>query len=108
MSDAERFVVEVRENVTEALIEHEGRVYLSPPQDREQALELVALLLGRPAFGNGGAEQLWRQAIAGGQRSVKLRRIPLGTALRLGIVVRERGFCSIRLTSVVCGSREGS
>jgi hypothetical protein len=32
MSDAERFVVEVRENVTEALIEHDGRVYLSPPR----------------------------------------------------------------------------
>ena len=74
MSDAERFVVEVRENVTEALIEHEGQVYVSPPQDREQALELVALLLGHPTSVNGGAEQLWRQAIAGGQRSVKLRR----------------------------------
>jgi hypothetical protein len=75
MSDAERFVVEVRENVTEALIEHEGQVYVSPPQDREQALELVALLLGHPTSVNGGAEHLWRQAIAGGQRSVKLRRI---------------------------------
>jgi hypothetical protein len=41
MNDAERFVVEVRENVTEALIEHEGQVYVSPPQDRKQALELV-------------------------------------------------------------------
>ena len=74
MSDAELFVVEVRENVTEALIEHEGHVYVSPPQDREQALGLVALLLGHPTSVNGGAEQLWRQAIAGGQRSVKLRR----------------------------------
>jgi hypothetical protein len=76
MSDAERFVVEVRESVTEALIEHEGQMYVSPPQDREQALELVALLLGHPASPNGGVEQLWRQAIAGGQRSVKLRRVP--------------------------------
>ena len=75
MSGAERFVVEVRENVTEALIEHAGRVYVSPPQDREQALELVALLLGHPASANGGAEQLWRGAIAGGHRSVKLRRV---------------------------------
>jgi hypothetical protein len=74
MTDAERFVVEVRENVTEALIEHEGNVYVSPPQDREQALELVALLVGHPTSVNGGAEQLWRQAIAGGQRSVTLRR----------------------------------
>jgi hypothetical protein len=75
MSDAERFVVEVRENVTEALTEHEGHVYLSPPQDRERALELVALLLGHPTSVNGGAEQRWRQAIAGGQRSVTLRRV---------------------------------
>ncbi len=67
MSDADRFVVEVRENVTEALIEHKGRVYVSPPQDREQALELVAVLLGHPTSLNGGAEQLWRQAIAGGE-----------------------------------------
>jgi hypothetical protein len=75
MSDAERFVVEVRENVTEALIEHEGQTYVSPPQNREQALELVALLLGHPTSVNGAAEQLWRHAIAGGQRSVKLRRV---------------------------------
>jgi hypothetical protein len=74
VSDTERFVVEVRETVTEALIEHEGHVYVSPPHDREQALELVALLLGHPASVNG-AEQLWRQAIAGGQRSVTLRRV---------------------------------
>ena len=74
MSDAERFVVEVRENGTTALIEHEGHVYVSPPQDREQALELVALLLGHRTSGNGGAEQLWRQPFAGGQRSVQLRR----------------------------------
>jgi hypothetical protein len=75
MSDPERFVVEVRENVTEALIDHEGQVYVSPLQDREQALELVALLLGHPATVNGGGERLWHQAIAGGQRSVKLRRV---------------------------------
>jgi hypothetical protein len=74
MSYAERFVVEVRENITEALIEHEGHMYVSPPQDREQALKLVALLLGHPTSVTGSAEQLWRQAIAGGQRSVMMRR----------------------------------
>jgi len=75
MSGTDRFVVEVRENVTEALIEHAARVYVSPPQDREQALELVAVLLGHPTSANGGLEQMWRQAIAGGQRSVQLRRV---------------------------------
>jgi hypothetical protein len=48
---------------------------VSPPQDREQALELVALLLGHPTSTNGGTEQLWRQAIAGGQRSVTPWRV---------------------------------
>jgi len=78
MSVGERFVVEVRENVIEALIEHEGHVYVSPPQGREHALELLALLVGHPKSTNDGAEQLWRQAIAGGQRSVKLRRLKQG------------------------------
>jgi hypothetical protein len=68
-------VVEVRENATAALVEHEGQMYVSPPQNRKQALELVAVLLGHPTSVNGGAEQLWRQAIAGGQRSVKMRRV---------------------------------
>lgn len=64
MIDAERCVVEVRENVTEALIEHHGRVYVSPRQDRDQALELVAVLAGQPTSANGGSEHVWRQAVA--------------------------------------------
>lgn len=75
MSEAERFVVEVSETVAPALTGHDGHLYVSPPQDREQALELVALLLGHPPSANGGPDQLWRRAIAGGQRSVKLRRV---------------------------------
>jgi hypothetical protein len=63
----------VQDSITVALIEHEGSVYVSPPQDRGQALELVALLLGHPTSTNGGTDQLWHQAIAGGQRSVMLR-----------------------------------
>ena len=75
MSEPERFVVEVRETIAAELTGHEGHLYVSPPQDRERALELVALLLGHPTSANGGLDQLWRQAIAGGQRSVKLRRV---------------------------------
>jgi hypothetical protein len=48
MDGPKRFVVEVRETIAESLTGHGGHVYLSPPQDREQALELVALLLGHP------------------------------------------------------------
>jgi len=75
VSEAERFVVEVSETIVEALTGRPGHVYVSPPQDQEQALELVALLLGSAETANSGSEQLWRQAIAGGQRSVKLRRV---------------------------------
>jgi hypothetical protein len=75
VSDGERFVVEVRENVTEALVEHEGHVYVSPPQDRGQALELIALLLGHPGSPNENGANMWCHAIAGGQRHVRLRRV---------------------------------
>ena len=75
MSESELFVVEVREDITEALTGHEGWSYLSPPQDRERALELVALLLGRQPTANGEREPIWHNAVAGGQRSVKLRRL---------------------------------
>jgi len=61
--------------VAEAPTEHDGHVHVSAPQEREQALELVALLLGHATSANGGAEELWRHAIAGGQRSVALRRL---------------------------------
>jgi hypothetical protein len=73
MSGGDLFVVEVREEIAEALTYHEGHMYVSPPQDRERALELVALVLGYPVWPNGNGECVWRHAIAGGQRSVRLR-----------------------------------
>lgn len=75
MSEPELFVVELREDITEALIGHDGLAYVSPPQTRQQALELVAVLLGHRTKVNGEREHMWRHAIAGGQRSVTLRRI---------------------------------
>ena len=74
MSQPDLWVVEVQDSIAAALAEHEGGLYVSPPQDREQALELVALLVGRPQSANGEPEPRWRYAIAGGQRSVRLRR----------------------------------
>jgi hypothetical protein len=71
-------VVEVRDSIAAALAEHEGGDYVSPPQDRQHALELVALVLGHLPATNGEAECLWRHAIAGGQRSVRLRRMAQG------------------------------
>ena len=75
MSETALFVVEVREEVTEALTGHEGRSYVSPPQDRERALELIALFLGRQPTVNGEREPIWHHAVAGGQRSIRLRRL---------------------------------
>lgn len=68
------FVVQVREQRTPALGGHEGREYTSPPQERERALMLVELMLGRGVAVNGEREQCWRQPVAGGQRSIALRR----------------------------------
>ena len=42
-------VVEVRDHINPALAGHEGCAYTSPPQQREHALSLVALLLGCPS-----------------------------------------------------------
>ncbi|MBV9194626.1 MAG: hypothetical protein JO168_10825 [Solirubrobacterales bacterium] len=75
MSSEELFVVEVREQRTSALAGHEGGEYVSPPQEREQALELVELMLGHKVTVNGEREHCWRQPVAGGQRSVLLRRV---------------------------------
>lgn len=76
MGEEGRFVVEVREDIAKALTGHEGHMYVSPPQDREHALELVALLLGQSTSANGAVEGVWHRAIAGGRRSVRLRRAP--------------------------------
>jgi len=73
-TDAELFVVEVREDRARALAGHDGREYVSPPQEREQALQLVELMLGQDVTVNGERQQCWRQAVAGGQRSITLRR----------------------------------
>ena len=71
----ELFVVHVREQRTQALAGRGGREYVSPPQDRAQALQLVELVLvGQAVAVNGERERCWRQPVAGGQRSVKLRR----------------------------------
>ncbi len=75
MSEPELFLVEVREDITEALTGHAGWSYVSPPQDRDRALELIALLLGSQTTMNGEREHVWHRAVAGGQRSVKLRRL---------------------------------
>lgn len=75
MSQPDLWVVEVHDSIATALAEHEGSAYVSPPQGREQALALVALLVGHSRSANVELERQSRHAIAGGQRSVRLRRV---------------------------------
>jgi hypothetical protein len=71
MTEEAVVVVQVRDVVEGALTGHEGCVYQSPPQVREQALTLVRVLLGYPSLElNGG--QRWTCAIAGGRRTIWL------------------------------------
>jgi hypothetical protein len=66
---AELVVVVVKESISEPLAERAGCTYVSPAQPREQAMALVALLLGSP---NPGAGERWTRAIAGGRRVIAL------------------------------------
>lgn len=62
------FRVAVREQRQAALAGCAGQDYTSPAQSLEQARALAGLLLGAPVTGAGP----WRQAIAGGQRTITL------------------------------------
>ena len=63
-------VVEVAERFSPGLTGRSDRSYTSPPQPRERALLLVALLIDAagPLDGDGP----WQRAIAGGRRTVRL------------------------------------
>jgi hypothetical protein len=66
------YVVSVRDTVNPVLAGHDGTRYTSPPQPRDQALALVALLLGRPTGEITGAEQTWTASLAGGRRTITI------------------------------------
>jgi hypothetical protein len=68
-------VVRVEDAVNPALAGHEGCSYESPPQQREQALTLVSLLLGCPGQPmNRGSR--WTCPLAGGRRTVTVEPAP--------------------------------
>jgi len=73
----ELVVVHVRDAINPALAGRGDASYLSPPQAREDALSLVALLLGRNEAPNA-SEPRWTCPIAGGQRTVTLTPAPNG------------------------------
>jgi hypothetical protein len=67
-------VVEVAERFSPGLTGRSDRSYTSPPQPRERALVLVALLIDAagPLEGDGP----WQRAIAGGRRIVRISPAP--------------------------------
>jgi hypothetical protein len=67
-------VVEVAERFSAGLTGRPDRAYASPPQSREKALVLAALLIDAagPLEGDGP----WQRALAGGRRVVRLALAP--------------------------------
>jgi hypothetical protein len=70
-------VVHVTDAVNPTLAGRGDASYQSPPQAREEALNLVCLLLGCNEAPNG-SEPRWTCPIAGGQRTVTLTPAPNG------------------------------
>jgi hypothetical protein len=66
-------VVRVEEVIDLTLTGRQGLAYESPPQRREQAMALVALLLGCAGEPSNGAER-WVAPVAGGRRVITLTR----------------------------------
>ena len=69
----ELIVVHVEDQINQALTGHDGHSYESPPQQRDQALTLVRVLLGYTSDKLDGEEH-WSCPIAGGRRTVALKR----------------------------------
>ena len=67
---ASQFQIEVSDRFTPGLTGRRDRDYLSPPQAREAALTLAALLLDAGATPAGDGP--WQRALAGGRRTVRL------------------------------------
>ena len=74
---AELVVVHVKDAINPTLAGRGDASYESPPQAREDALNLVVLLLGRNEAPNA-SEPRWTCPIAGGQRTVTVTRAPNG------------------------------
>ena len=60
----------VTDQLTPGLAGGQSRHYESPPQTEQQARDLLSILVGAGTHEHPGP---WRQAIAGGQRTIELR-----------------------------------
>ena len=69
-SDPSAWIVHAADTVNAEIAGHPGRDYVSPPQPREAALALVALLVGHTPGDRSSTR--WTVAIAGGRRTVEL------------------------------------
>ena len=69
-------VVHARDEVNRALANHGGREYTSPPHQRQHALALVALLLGRPVQPHEHEQTSWTRPLAGGHRTITINPVP--------------------------------
>lgn len=67
------YVVQVADEIDERIAGHPGCVYASPPQDLDDAVALVRLLLAGPVD-RPQERQRWTRPIAGGRRTVTLER----------------------------------
>jgi hypothetical protein len=68
--DTPGWIVLARDAINVEIAGHHGTDYVSPPQSRDAALALVALLVGpTPA---DAERNRWTVAIAGGRRTVAL------------------------------------
>lgn len=64
------FTVRVEDRFSAGLTGRQDRAYASPPQSRDDALTLAALLLD--AGGTLDGDGPWHRALAGGRRTVRL------------------------------------
>jgi hypothetical protein len=64
------FAVQVQDRFSPGLTGRQDRAYTSPPQPRDDALTLAALLLD--AGGDLDGDGPWQRALAGGRRTVRL------------------------------------
>jgi hypothetical protein len=69
-------IVRVEDSIDPTLTGRIGGSYENPPQTREQAMELVRLLLGGRCNPRDDDESTWVIAIAGGRRTVTLGQGP--------------------------------
>jgi hypothetical protein len=67
-----QYVVEVEDRLTTSLARRNGTSYASPPQSRDDARRLAALLLDCDEAPDGDGP--WRRPLAGGHRVVRLVR----------------------------------